>query len=270
MTRRLLLVLCVLLMTGIVAAQDDDTYTVRLGDALPEIAEQLNLDLACLMDANDIANPSLIQVGQVLTITDDCRLDDATIDLPPDEEAVPLAEQDDDPAEAAESDDDTDDSDDTAALGQGGGVVEDTTYIVQRGDTLARIANRFETTITCLISDNAIPDPDLIYAGQELFIGADCAAGQGGGGTDVSGTTITSDAICRGDRNPNRVAVDGVYVVQAGDMLDFIGCDFGVQTECLSEINDLNPPGAIEIGQTLIIDLSCPAWEAAYGAGSLD
>ena len=266
MIRRLLLVLCVLLMTGMVAAQDDDTYTVRLGDALPEIAEQLNVDLACLMDANNIPNPSLIRVGQVLNIPDDCRLEDSAINLPPDEEAVPLAEQN-DPAETVESDDDTDNS---AELGQGGGVVEDETYIVQRGDTLSRIANRFGTTITCLIDDNAIPDPDLIYAGQQLFISASCAAGQGGGGTDVSGATITSDAICRGDRNPNRVAVDGVYVVQAGDMLDFIGCDFGVQTECLSEINDLNPPGAIEIGQTLIIDLSCPAWEAAYGAGSFD
>ena len=44
------------------------------------------------------------------------------------------------------------------------------TYTVRRGDTLSAIARRFDTTVARLVKDNAIPDPDRIYAGQKLTI----------------------------------------------------------------------------------------------------
>jgi len=167
------------------------------------------------------------------------------------------------------------------SIGQGGGEVDTTVsdtstiplgeYTVRYGDTLARIANNANTTVSCLLSTNRnISNADLIYAGQVITISASCVSdGQGGGGNATS--TITDDArTCRGDRNPGRTTNNGRYIVQAGDMLDFIGCDFGLQTACLAEVNDLSPPGAIEIGQSLIIDFSCPAWDGPPGPGDLD
>ncbi len=44
------------------------------------------------------------------------------------------------------------------------------TYIVQRGDTLARIALRYGTSLSTLISANCIANPNLIYAGQRLRV----------------------------------------------------------------------------------------------------
>ncbi len=43
-------------------------------------------------------------------------------------------------------------------------------YVVEPGDTLTSIAQRFETTVDEIAQANEIPDPDLIRPGQELTI----------------------------------------------------------------------------------------------------
>lgn len=45
-----------------------------------------------------------------------------------------------------------------------------TTYVVQQGDTLAAIAQRFGTTVQALQAANGIADPDEIFVGQVLVI----------------------------------------------------------------------------------------------------
>ena len=48
--------------------------------------------------------------------------------------------------------------------------VGETTYIVQSGDTLSYIANKFGTTVNSLVNKNNIENPDLIYVGQKIKI----------------------------------------------------------------------------------------------------
>lgn len=43
-------------------------------------------------------------------------------------------------------------------------------YIVQRGDTLARIATRYGTTFTVLMNANCLPNANRIFAGQQLRV----------------------------------------------------------------------------------------------------
>ncbi len=43
-------------------------------------------------------------------------------------------------------------------------------YIVQRGDTLARIAARYGVSVSALVTANRIRNPNLIYTGQRLII----------------------------------------------------------------------------------------------------
>ena len=47
-----------------------------------------------------------------------------------------------------------------------------TTYVVQPGDTLGEIADRFGVDVEALAAANDITDPGLIYAGQTLVIPA--------------------------------------------------------------------------------------------------
>jgi LysM repeat protein len=50
------------------AGSTSQTYTVQPGDSLYQIARRFNIDVLDLMIANHIANPSVIQPGQVFTI----------------------------------------------------------------------------------------------------------------------------------------------------------------------------------------------------------
>ena len=43
-------------------------------------------------------------------------------------------------------------------------------YVIQYGDCLSVLAGKFNTTVAQLTSMNGISDPDVIYAGQHLFV----------------------------------------------------------------------------------------------------
>ena len=47
---------------------------------------------------------------------------------------------------------------------------QDVTYIVEPGDVLALVAERFEVTLEAIMERNGITNPELIFVGQELVI----------------------------------------------------------------------------------------------------
>jgi LysM repeat protein len=56
--------------------------------------------------------------------------------------------------------------------------------------------------------------------------------------------------------------VNSVYTVQRGDVLDSIAANYDVQTDCLAQSNNLpNKGNQLKIGQTIVIDLSCPRYD---------
>ena len=48
--------------------------------------------------------------------------------------------------------------------------VEQTIYVVKKGDTLGEIAKKYGTTVNKIAKDNNIKDPNKIYVGQKLII----------------------------------------------------------------------------------------------------
>lgn len=57
-------------------------------------------------------------------------------------------------------------------------------------------------------------------------------------------------------------AQDGAttYTVVRGDVLDLIAAAFDVDTQCLAKANALENPGKLRVGDTLLIDFSCPTY----------
>lgn len=233
--RAMLVVMLLLAVLGGASAQDEATYTVRAGDVLDVIAARFDVALNCLAQANGLENPNQLEIGQELVIPVDCPPYDGTFVF------FPLPEED--------------------GQGGGGGLMVEA-YEVQAGDRLSAIAETFGADLTCLIQTNGIINPNLIFAGQIIYIMPACLV-ESGGGVDPGINPGGVNRVCAGDRNPGRIEqiINGQYIVQPGDTLDFIGCDLGLATQCLATVNDLPSSGGfLAIGQALVIDYSCGPW----------
>lgn len=170
-------------------------YTIRSGDTLSSIAARYRTTVAALAQANGIANPNVIYAGRTLRIPDGFS-------------ATPAS---------------------PVNLSGGGGAQ---TYTVRPGDTLSGIAQRFGTTVGALASRNGIANPNLIFVGQRLVVGA--------GAAPVTTTPTQPPA-----------AGAGTYSVQRGDTLSGIAQRFGTTVSTLAALNGISNPNFIYVGQTL-------------------
>jgi len=100
-------------------------------------------------------------------------------------------------------------------------------YIVQRGDTLSGIAQRYRTTVAAIARTNGIRNPNLIYVGQRLRI-------PGAQPAKVAAKTM-------------------VYVVRAGDTLSAIASRFHSTVARIAAVNGIRNPNLIFVGQKLAI-----------------
>ena len=97
----------------------------------------------------------------------------------------------------------------------------DVVYVVQRGDTLSKIAAQYGTTYQKLAAYNNISNPSLIRVGQEIRIPG--------------------------------VAADRVYTVKSGDTLSSIASKYGTTYKKLAEYNNISNPNLIRVGQNIKI-----------------
>jgi LysM repeat protein len=116
-------------------------YTVAPGDTLNRIATRFNTTIEILVADNNIANPNTVFLGSTLRI----RPEGAP---PPAPTATATAQP-------------------TVAPGA------TTTIVVAPGDTLNRIATRYNTTVAALLALNNLANPSLIFSGQTLIIPAE-------------------------------------------------------------------------------------------------
>jgi LysM repeat protein len=124
------------------------TYTVQPGDNLYRIAIANDFSLDAVRDANPdlVGDAPILQVGQVINLPN-CG----------DSVSAPAPTQ---PAAASSS---TPPPNSTAPAGG-------QTYVVQPGDTLLAIANRFNLTVRDLVEANSLANPDRLSVGQVLII----------------------------------------------------------------------------------------------------
>ncbi len=101
-------------------------------------------------------------------------------------------------------------------------------YTIKSGDTLSRIAARYNTTVSALAQANGIRDPNRIIAGKSLSIP--------GGSKASSGS-----------------ASGGGYTVKSGDTLSGIAARYGTTVGALAKANGIQNPNMIRAGANLRI-----------------
>ena len=160
------------------------TITIQRGQTLSGIALEYNTTVQILVELNNIANPNLIYAGSTLIVP------------------------------SGESSIDTD----------GNSTSAQTIYVVQRGDTLNKIAAEFGTTARAIAMENNIRNINLIYVGQRLIIPTN-----------------------RYDLNHT------LYKIQWGDTLWSISRRYGVPIATIVRLNRIQNPNLIYAGSTIRI-----------------
>lgn len=106
------------------------------------------------------------------------------------------------------------------------------TYIVQSGDTLQSVAERFDITMNDLVSKNQILDPNKIRVGQKLELPQP--------GERIQPPTPSASK-----------SADTIYIVLVGDTLFGVSQKLDVSVKDLSELNDIKDPTQLFVGTRL-------------------
>src|SRR5579871_2760582 len=200
--RRLSIILILLWVTAVPLSRlraDDagQTYTVQRGDTLFSIARHFGTSVAVLQQVNQIGDTDLIFVGQVLRIPGANGAAPANAQHPPAVPAAPAAPQSAPPAPSTPPGD----------------------YVVQPGDTLAQIAQHYNTSVAAIQQANQLDNPNVIYVGQVLHVpGATAMAGAPAAPSSVSAYPVVpwiggsvyahaSQLVALGRRAGNRLNV---------------------------------------------------------------
>jgi LysM repeat protein len=199
---------------GLLAAQE---VRVAQGDTVSSIARRTGSSVAAIAQANGLADPNRIVVGQVLIVPGP-----ASSPSPPPPAAAPAG----------------------ATSG---------THVVQAGDTLSSIARRFGTTVGAIQLANGIVDANRIRVGTSLTVPGSPATAPATPAPAPAVTPTPAPASATGAPAGRTVSVS--YVVRNGDSLSSIAQRFGVRLSALRTANRLTGD-QLSPGQRLSIPLA--------------
>ena len=199
-----------------VAGPSFETYTVQKGDNLWTIARRSNVPLNELYTANDLDMNSILRIGQQLQIPVEGGT--AIVNAPSADTYQPTS------------------------FNQG-----ITQYTVKRGDSLSKIANQFDTSVSAIKAANGLSS-DLIRVGDKLVV-------------PVSGSSVStspaiqmtpSESILSSSTEPS-VNTSGArtHTVKSGEYPGKIASQYGMTTDELLAINGITDPRKLQVGKVL-------------------
>ena len=110
---------------------------------------------------------------------------------------------------------------------------------VEKGDSLSKIAKRYGTTVDALVRINELCDANQIFVGQVILL------------EDLN---VDEDA---------EQTATVIVTVEVGDSLTKIAKRHDTSVEAIMELNDIDDPNLLFVGQELIIDGEVPTAEEA-------
>lgn len=123
-----------------------------------------------------------------------------------------------------------------------------TTYVVQRGDTLARIAASYGASISLLVEANGIRNPNLIRIGQNILIPGD------GSADDADSKSPGGGSSGGGSSSPTASRSGRYHIVKAGESLATIAAQYsGVTADQIATANGI-VNGTLYRGTRLFLD----------------
>lgn len=203
------------------SAAKAQVHVVKRGETLTRIAEQYDTDVATLKRLNRMKSGELL-VGQKLKLPSAASSSSAEVT-----ESRPRPPVVDQPEPVVES---------RAAASA------TTVHTVTRGETLLRIAEKYDTTLAELRSLNNLKR-DQVNVGQKLKVPSGKAAS----------APVSSKSAADSSKAPSRGKLE-VYQVQRGDTLGKIAARYAVSMETIKFANQMHN-NQVQVGQKLKIPL---------------
>ena len=119
----------------------------------------------------------------------------------------------------------------------------DTTYVVEKGDTLYSISRKNQITVAELRTANNLSENDVLKAGQKIIIPE----------ADIGTAAALSSSNQKSAPKVSSNAQTSSYVVQKGDTLYGIARKNGMKVPELLALNNLDNNAVIKVGQKLKI-----------------
>ena len=117
-------------------------------------------------------------------------------------------------------------------------------HVVKPGETLYQIARRYGVSVSSIVQANNLWNPNLIYSGQVLLI-----------------------PLCSGGTTPPPGQCVKVHVVKRGEYLKSIAAKYGTTWQAIANLNNIQNPNLIYVGQRLKIPVKCSS-PGGGGSGS--
>ena len=124
-------------------------------------------------------------------------------------------------------------------------------HVVQRGETLFRIALQYGRTVAEVAQANGLAEPYTIHAGNQLTIPA------------PGGVTQAPAAPAPAETQPTGTTT---YAVQRGESLAIIAARFNTTYLVLAQMNGIENPDILHVGQ--VLQVPAPAGTPAPSAGA--
>jgi len=232
MLRRLALLAA--LVPSVALAQQATTYVVQPGDTLYRISRAHGLSVDELRALNDI-DGTYISVGQTLRLTD--RVPMPRQAPPPERPIDGVGERIPDrptPDVPVRTDVPVTPPAVETPTPRGPATSGSAVHVVEAGETLFRIALRYDTTVDELRRLNGIQG-DRIEVGQRLVVGRGGATRPASGGTPVALGPPREWSITE-----TTLPADLVHFVEPGETLYSIAYDLGLEVDALARMNALS------------------------------
>lgn len=213
-------------------------YQVKPGDTLSEIAKRTGTSVDAIVRENQLRSAHLIFPGQQLRIPSPVTAKSAA--------TKPAATK-------------------PAASKPAASKPAVTTYVVQRGDTLSKIALQHKTTVAKIAADNKISNPNRISVGQKLTIGG---AAPATATPAASSPAATKPAAQKPAASKPAASAGATYTVKAGDTLGKIALQHGTTVAKIAADNGIANPNRLSIGQRLSIGTPAVSTPAAKPAAA--
>lgn len=123
------------------------------------------------------------------------------------------------------------------------------THTVERGDTVAKLAALYGSTISAITQANGLDSNALIYVGQGLIIPVRLPA-------PATSTPTPTPVVVVVTATPGSAtggASGNLYVVRPGDTLYSIALRFNTTIGALAQLNGIVNPNRIQAGQRLVV-----------------